>query len=171
VLQPHVKSVIGAAISGEGVEAFTSYTTAAGLDPEKMRAINLPYMGHLSSLEDKQFDLIIISQPIDQRPDIASVIPALTTQFLKPGGALYVAVLDMSWPPHGYKGDEDNFQHPRLNDLFGQARLEAFMLEAVGSYGMTPFEPGVLYVAKGYKRTGDDYSVVDDVSAASDGKD
>ncbi|KAH7107271.1 hypothetical protein BKA62DRAFT_667460 [Auriculariales sp. MPI-PUGE-AT-0066] len=166
VLQPHVNSVVGTGVNASAIEAFGAYAASGGLTPEKMRAIAMPYMGHLSSLEDMQFDVIIITQPIDQRPDISNVIPALAAQVLKPGGALYVAVLDMSWPPR-IRGQGEAYESPRVEALFEEAGLEAFELTIVDSYGMTPFEPGQLYIARGFKNIRDDFSVIDSDAAST----
>lgn len=176
-LQPHVKSVIGAAINPTAVEAFTEYARKAGLSEDQMHAIALPHMSDLAPLKGKQFDVIVVSQPLDQRPDIVSTIPMLASQFLKPGGALYVAALDMNWLPppppflghhHRYPGKEGHdFDDSAIKKLFEEAGLEAYELRVVDTYGSNPLEPGKLYVATGYKAVGDDFSIVDTSSKVS----
>lgn len=150
VLQPHVKSLVGLAIDNSAVDAYNNHATTSNITAEQMRAIRLPFMGHLSSLEGQLFDIILCGQPIEQRPDIADVVPALA-QFLKPGGTLFVVTLDLAIR-HWSAEEEATSQHSEhIQEIFRLAGLEAFTINAVDSYGFSPAEPGVLFVAKAIK--------------------
>jgi len=170
VLQPHVKSVVGAAVSASAVGAYNDHATRAHVSPDAMQAIALPFMGHLSSLKGKLFDVIVVSQPIDQRPDIAIVLPALAAQFLKPGGSLFVTVLDMNKSPVVSAADgnpespaeEDAYEDQRVEAIFHDAALEGFELIANDAYGAGHNEPGRLFFAVGYKPVPEDFDLVDD---------
>ena len=184
VLQPHVKSLVGVAIDGKAVDAYDQYANQSNLAPEKMHAVGVPYMAHLTSLEGKLFDIILVSrpcsfypqnfhantirqcaQPIEQRPDVASVIPMLT-QLLKAGGILFLVSLDMSSRTGSARGDDEeelaNPEHERIRELFTESNLVTTDIDHIDSYGYAANEPGMLFVAKGVKPpVGEDASTID----------
>jgi hypothetical protein len=111
-------------------------------------------MGHIASLESHtELDVAVISQPLNQRPDIEQVLPALVAQCVRAGGTVYAAVLD----PFG----ESEYRNDRLRKLFEEAGLEAFELIPIETYGDAAGESGRLYVARGLKVAVDDWHTVD----------
>lgn len=156
VLHPHVKSLLGVAIDDGAVQAYNSYSPDA-----QMHAVRVPFMGHLSSLDGRLFDIVLCAQPIEQRPDVADVIPALT-QFVKPGGSIFLVTIDLtvrsleSEEPYG-----SNYE-TRILELFRQAGLESSSIASVDSYGFSPAEPGVMYVARAVKPQDGDTSTIDE---------
>ncbi|EJD46177.1 hypothetical protein AURDEDRAFT_136992 [Auricularia subglabra TFB-10046 SS5] len=174
ILQPHVRALVGAAIDARAVDAYDTYANQSNLGPEQMRAVRVPHMGDLGALGGRLFDVILVAQPIEQRPDVAAAIPALA-QALRPGGMLFIVSLDMSASaragPFGFgfgfgpgfglgagfggPAEEPNDHlHPdreRIQALLSDAGLVTADLARVDSYGFASNEPGRLFVARGVK--------------------
>lgn len=174
ILQPHVRALVGAAIDARAVDEYDQYASQSNLAPEQMRAMRVSHMGDLGALGGRLFDVILVAQPIEQRPDIAAAIPALA-QALRPGGMLFIVSLDISASGRagafgfgagagagfgfgfGFGGpaeDPNDHLHPdreRIQALLSDAGLVTADLARVDSYGFAPNEPGRLFVARGVK--------------------